>query len=210
MGLNDVRNGICLNESYHELFDAGLWYIEPGTHQLHAAAALQSLSLSHAAVRLLDLDHASFVVEFPDPPSSPPDLLLAVQQEFCEHQRQVRAAYYLARPFFCTKCGGIYKVKHRLAKHTKLCSAFKIPPAAAYTPAPPSSASAAASSSSSFPTPSLDHFAMQQVSFLACMQFPVVSFCFVFCLRCPMPWTRSGPGKRIYQMVTRLVLSWKM
>ena len=41
--LNDVRKEITLYEPFHTLFDAGLWYVEPRSHQVVAMEALQSV-----------------------------------------------------------------------------------------------------------------------------------------------------------------------
>ena len=147
-------SGLTLNEEFHELFDAGLWYIEPGSHRVCAMQALGSLHSIAAAAQLLKLDQQQqFVIQFSDPAASPPDALLAVQQEFCDEQKELRKADYEARRLLCDKCGARYKLQDKLDRHLKRCDSHHISRASVFTPAHPSS-SVAAAASPSFPTPS--------------------------------------------------------
>ena len=148
------------------MFDAGLWYIEPGSHRVRAMQALGSLHSIAAAAQLLKLDQQRFIVQFSDPTASPPDALLAVQSEFCEEQKEERKADYEARPLLCNHCGARYKVKGKLNRHLKRCDSHHISPAFAFTPLHPSS-SAATAASLSFPTPSdANNFDFKQVGLL--------------------------------------------
>lgn len=87
--MNDPRNGILLEEPFHVLFDAGLWYIEPGTYVIVAMNAIRSMPENPAAVKLLELNGRRLHHGF-DSLQYPPDDLLQVQMNFCTSAADAR------------------------------------------------------------------------------------------------------------------------
>ena len=162
-GLYDVKNGITLYEPFHTLFDAGLFYIEPHSHEVVAMGALQSIH-NEAASSVLSFSEQKHVVTICDPTSFPPDDLLDVQKGYCVKQAANRAADYHKRPFYCRCCGLRYVRQGSLLTHMKKCDVSVVSPAHAFTPQRSASADTPSASSPSIPTPVSSSFDLSQLT----------------------------------------------
>ena len=160
--LFDIKNEITLYEPFHILFDAGLWYIQPHSHEVVAMGALQSIH-NETASSILAFEEQKHAVTVYDPISFPPDDLLAVQKEYCLKQSAIRAADYIKRPFYCPHCGLRYVRQNKLSTHMKKCDAELVSPAHAFTPQRYAAAGAPSASSPSIPTPVSSPFDLSQM-----------------------------------------------
>lgn len=161
--LNDVKNGITLYEPFHTLFDAGLFYIEPHSHEVVAMGAVQSIH-NEAASSILSFSEQKHVVTICDPTSFPPDDLLAVQKDYCLKQAQSRAADYLKRPLYCKRCGLRYVRPKCLSIHMRKCNVDVVSPANAFSPERHVAAGAPSDTSPFVPCPASSPFDLSEMT----------------------------------------------
>jgi hypothetical protein len=151
-GSYDVKNGITLYQPFHTFFDAGLFYIEPHSHEVVAMGALRSIH-NDVAASLLTFSEQKHVTTVCDPAFFPPDDLLAVQKDYCLKQAAKRATDYQNRPLYCPRCGCRYVNEARFQSHKNRCSVSVVSPARAFTPPRSASADTLSAASTSIPTP---------------------------------------------------------